>query len=101
MQADEVLLLIGYGQEKALFESAGVELEGEAGRPVYDEATMQTNVPGIYVAGTAIGGTQHKFKVFLENCHVHVGRIVASLKGEVPTNLNQPLPAEVLAAPES
>ncbi len=33
--------------------------------PVFDPATMQTNVPGVYVAGTAVGGTQEKI------CGVH------------------------------
>ncbi len=75
--ADDVLSLIGYGQDKRLFRGAGVELTGEMQRPVFDENTMETNVPGIYVAGTAVAGTQSsKYKTFLENCHVHVGRIV-------------------------
>ena len=42
---------------------------------------METNVPGVYVAGTAVGGTQEKYTVFIENCHVHVERIVAALTG--------------------
>ena len=45
---------------------------------------MQTNVPGFYVAGTAAGGTQQRFKVFIENCHVHVDRICAALTGAPP-----------------
>ena len=42
---------------------------------------METNVPGVYVAGTAVAGTQDKYRVFIENCHVHVHRIVAALTG--------------------
>ena len=42
---------------------------------------MMTNVEGIYVAGTAIGGTQDRYRVFLENCHVHVDRIVSHVTG--------------------
>lgn len=80
--ADDVLSLIGYGQNKELFCAAGVELIGEMQRPVFDEQTMETNVPGIFVAGTAVAGTQSsKYKTFLENCHVHVDRIAAHLTG--------------------
>jgi thioredoxin reductase (NADPH) len=75
------LALIGYEQDNTLLRLAGVELRGDCGAPVFDEKTMQTNIPGLYVAGTAVGGTQEKYTVFIENCHVHVDRIIASLTG--------------------
>ena len=82
--ADDVLSLIGYQQDKRLLRRCGVELAGETQRPVFDEATMMTNVPGIYVAGTAIAGTQSsRYRVFVENCHDHVGRIIRSLRGGI------------------
>jgi thioredoxin reductase (NADPH) len=94
--ADFVLLLIGYRQDNTLFKLAGIELRGDCGAPVYDEATMETNVRGIYVAGTAVGGTQDKYRVFIENCHVHVERILAALTGHTP-----PPPPQEYARPES
>ena len=87
---DFVLLMTGYEADLSLLRAAGVELTGSCERPVYDEHTMQTNVPGIYVAGCAIGGTQDKYSVFLENCHVHVPRIVRALRGEEVTGLTTP-----------
>jgi len=87
---------IGFEQDTTLLAMAGVELVGTCRAPSYDPHTMETNVPGIYVAGTAVGGTQDKYKVFIENCHVHVGRIVASLTGVAAP----PTPAD-LALPES
>src|SRR3954451_21938347 len=94
--ADFVLLLVGYRQDNTLFKLAGVELQGDCGAPVYQEQTMETNVPGVYVAGTAVGGTQDKYRVFIENCHVHVERIINALVGATPP----PTPAE-LEQPES
>jgi len=91
-----VLALIGYEQDNTLFKLAGVDLVGENLSPAYNDRTMETNVPGIYVAGTAVGGTQRRFTVFIENCHVHVERIVAALTGATPP----PAPAPI-AAPES
>lgn len=80
--ADFVLLMTGYVADMSLFKMAGVSLIGENRRPNFDSDTMETNVPGLYLAGTATGGTQDKYRIFLENCHVHVERIVASLLGK-------------------
>jgi thioredoxin reductase (NADPH) len=83
--ADFVLLMTGYLADMSLFRRAGVELEGERQVPRFDETTMQTNVPGLFVAGTATAGTQQSgVQVFLENCHVHVDRILAALTGGPP-----------------
>ena len=80
--ADDVLSLIGYEQDKTLLRQCGIELIGQTQRPSFDETTMMTNVPGIYVAGTAIAGTQSsRYRVFVENCHDHVARIIRSLRG--------------------
>ncbi|MGH7177248.1 MAG: NAD(P)-binding domain-containing protein [Tepidisphaeraceae bacterium] len=94
--ADFVLLLVGYELDPTLLRLAGVELCGPQMAPVFNEHTMETNVPGIYVAGTATAGTQDRFKVFIENCHVHVQRILAALTGAAAP----PDPAP-LAQPES
>ena len=100
--ADRVLKLIGYEQDKRLLRRAGVELTGDAQSPAFDEATMRTNVPGLYVAGTAVGGTQGRYRVFLENCHVHTTRIVDDLLGREPKgDAEATLRPEVLLQPES
>jgi thioredoxin reductase (NADPH) len=96
VDTDFVLLQIGYQQDTTLLEQAGIELRGDCHAPVFDERTMETSVPGIYVAGTAVAGTQDKYRLFIENCHVHVGRIVSALTGSAPP----PTPAPV-AAPET
>ncbi len=79
--ADRVLLLIGYEQDATLFERAGIELEGEERRPRFDHTTMETSVPGVFVAGTATGGTQRRTKVFIETSHAHGARIVRAITG--------------------
>ena len=94
--ADFVLLLIGYRADMSLCRMAGVELAGPTETPAFDEHTMETNVPRVYVAGTAVAGTQDKYRVFIENCHVHVDRIVAALTGAP-----EPAAPAPLDAPES
>lgn len=82
IDTDFVLLMVGYLADMSLFRMAGVTLEGVEEKPVYNERTMETNVPGLYVAGTSTAGSQQTYSVFIENCHVHVKRIIAALTGE-------------------
>ncbi len=87
---DFLFLLTGYEADMSLMKKAGVELQSECQIPVFNEQTMETNVPGVYVAGCAIGGTQSRYKIFLENCHVHVPRIVAALTGAAAPRIEEP-----------
>ena len=80
--ADLVLLLIGYEMDTDFLESIGVELVGENRAPKLDHQTMQTNVPGLFVAGTAAAGTQLRFHLFIENCHPHVDKIIRAITGQ-------------------
>ena len=80
--ADFVLLMTGYEADMSLFRLLGVPLAEGTQAPVFDVRTMETGVPGVYVAGTAAGGTQDRFELFIENCHVHVDRIVRHITGE-------------------
>jgi thioredoxin reductase (NADPH) len=80
-ETDFVLLATGFVADMGLFEGAGVTLQGEQRAPVFSPETMETNVPGLYVAGTAAAGTQQRFRLFIENCHEHVEKIVAALTG--------------------
>jgi len=81
LDADFVLMLTGYEQDTSLLESAGVEFSGDAKAPRYDEATMETNVPGLFLAGTAVQGSPvGRVRVIVENCHVHVPRIVNAIR---------------------
>jgi len=83
--ADRVFLLTGYSQDPSLFVDAGVELVGPEEAPRHDPETMETNVRNLYVAGTAVAGTQFRAKVYIENSHVHVQRIIRAITGvDVP-----------------
>lgn len=86
--ADHVLLMTGYNQDATLFDLLGVELAGPERRPVLDPETMETTVRGVFVAGTAIAGSQMgTTKVIIEACHVHVDRIVSALVGRKPVGV--------------
>lgn len=81
LPADFVLALTGYRQDTTLFEMLGVDLQGGDRKPRLDEQTMETNVPGVFVAGTAIAGSpEERVRVIVEDCHVHVPRIVSAIQ---------------------
>lgn len=78
IESDFVLLLTGYRQKTELFEQLGVSLVDS--EPVVDLRTMETNVPNVFVIGTAAAGTElGGVKTFIENAHVHVQRVLHAL----------------------
>jgi thioredoxin reductase (NADPH) len=83
--ADFVLALTGYRQDTTLFDMLGVEMHGEDRKPRLNEETMETNVPGVFVAGTAVAGSPaERVRVIVEDCHVHVPRIVSRIGSGTP-----------------
>jgi thioredoxin reductase (NADPH) len=80
-ETDFVLLCTGFTQDMRLYELAGVTLRGPERVPAYDPETMETNVPGLFLAGTTAAGNQGRYTLFIENTHHHVLRIVAALTG--------------------
>jgi thioredoxin reductase (NADPH) len=101
---DFVLFNTGFVADMHLFKMAGVALHGAQQVPEYNPDTMETNVPGVYVAGTAAAGSQKRYTLFIENCHAHVGKIVAAMSGAWPEKLgtvpsrNYELPFEDIQA---
>ncbi len=85
LEADKFLLLTGYRQDNTLYRQLGINLIGDSMSPEHKQETMETNVPGVYVAGTGIAGSQiGGAKIFIENCHAHSNRIARALGSTVP-----------------
>jgi thioredoxin reductase (NADPH) len=76
LPADAAYVLIGYRPDVSLLAGAGVRIDPETLVPAYDETTCETNVPGLYVAGTVQAGAE-THRIFIENSRDHGGRIVA------------------------
>ncbi|MGE0551836.1 MAG: YpdA family putative bacillithiol disulfide reductase [Gemmatimonadales bacterium] len=66
LPADRVFLLTGYRPDFDLLRSLGVELAPDTGRPTHDPTTLETNVPGLYLAGSLTAG-RFISEVFIEN----------------------------------
>ncbi len=71
VEADFVYLATGFEMDQRLYESLGIDTVGDERRPVHDPRTMESNVPGVYVVGTATGGNQRGYKVFITTSHEH------------------------------
>jgi thioredoxin reductase (NADPH) len=82
-----VIAACGYSTCYKLFGQLGISLSPLNQAPVFDEQTMETNVEGSYVIGTAIAGNQRsQYHYFIENTLSHVSRAAAhiSVSSRVP-----------------
>jgi thioredoxin reductase (NADPH) len=84
LPADAVFPLIGYEPDFALFERCGIRLEGEDRVPAHDPDTLESNVPGLYLAGAILGGREIG-KIFIENSRHHAGVIAAAIARRLET----------------
>jgi len=76
---DFVLAMTGYQPPFDFMESLGIRFhEDQYHTPVFDEVTMETNVPNLYLAGVVCGGLKTN-KWFIENSRVHAEMIVGEL----------------------
>ncbi|MGB2869942.1 MAG: YpdA family putative bacillithiol disulfide reductase [Bacteroidota bacterium] len=75
---DHVFVMIGYRPDNGLLETAGVRIEPGSLSPVHDPQSMETNVPGLFVAGSIAAGKFNN-KIFIENGRLHGARIVATI----------------------
>lgn len=80
LENDFVLAMTGYKPPFDFMSSCGVRFhDDEFHTPEYNEETMETNVPGLYLAGVVCGGLKTN-KWFIENSRVHAELIMKDLK---------------------
>jgi thioredoxin reductase (NADPH) len=75
---DFVFALIGYHPDITFLRAMGVETNPETMAPIYDEGTMETNIRGLYIAGSIAAGKNNN-KIFIENGRLHGKSIIPSL----------------------
>ena len=78
LPADAVFLLTGYQPDCRLLRGAGVRVDPESLRPEHDPATFETNVRGLFVAGSIVSGRDTN-RTFIENGRFHGDAIVAAI----------------------
>jgi thioredoxin reductase (NADPH) len=79
LKNDFVLALVGYHPDYDFLRSMGIELSDEQHRPVCDPVSLESNVPGIYVAGVIVAGSRTN-EIFIENGRFHGRQIAEDLR---------------------
>ena len=72
---DWVLAMTGWRPNRGFLAELGVSIDEETGIPTHDPETMETDVPGIYIAGVLAAGYDAN-KIFIENGKLHGPKIV-------------------------
>jgi thioredoxin reductase (NADPH) len=78
LRGDFAFVLIGFRPDTEHLRRFGVEINPETLAPCFNEKTFETNVPGLYVAGSLVAGKNNN-KVFVENGRLHGAVIVDSM----------------------
>jgi thioredoxin reductase (NADPH) len=74
-----VFALTGYLPDFDFLESLGIRMEGEFRCPRCDPRTLESNVPGVYLAGVIIAGDRTN-EIFIENGRFHGRQIAEDVK---------------------
>ncbi|SDJ67017.1 YpdA family putative bacillithiol disulfide reductase [Sediminibacillus albus] len=78
IENDFVFAMTGYKPDNEFLQSIGITIDQQTGAPSFNEETMETNVPGIYIAGVIAAGYNNN-KIFIENGRFHGGLIAESI----------------------
>ncbi len=80
---DFVLAMTGYKPDYDFFVRCGIQFQDDAFQtPVHNSETLETNIPGIYMAGVSIAGMQTS-KLFIENTRIHAEIIISDIKKQI------------------
>jgi len=78
LPADAVFLLTGYQPDTGLLDSIGIAYHPESLEPVIDTRTNESNIPGLYLAGSVIAG-KNPNRIFIENSREHGDLIIPDI----------------------
>ncbi|WP_213423193.1 YpdA family putative bacillithiol disulfide reductase [Bhargavaea massiliensis] len=67
---DFVFAMTGYHPDHTFLRKMGIGVDEETGRPLYDPETMETSVPGLFIAGVIAAGNNAN-EIFIENGRFH------------------------------
>ncbi|MEM9894885.1 MAG: YpdA family putative bacillithiol disulfide reductase [Bacteroidota bacterium] len=82
IENDFVLAMTGYQPDFQFLEKIGITINADENKtPVFNDDTMETNVPGVFLAGVICGGLKTN-EWFIENSRVHAEMIVHKIKAD-------------------
>jgi thioredoxin reductase (NADPH) len=78
---DFVMAMTGYKPNFEFLKKLGIILSEDKFIPQYNPETMETNMPGLYLAGVVCGGLDTHLW-FIENSRVHADMIISDIVGK-------------------
>jgi thioredoxin reductase (NADPH) len=81
LPAAKVFAMTGYHPDFSFLEKLGIHLDAVTRRPTCDPQSLESNVPGLYVAGVVVGGL-FTGEIFIENGRFHGKQIISHLTGK-------------------
>jgi bacillithiol disulfide reductase len=78
LPAQAVFALTGYHPDTALLQGAGVEIDVATLKPRHDPDTLETNVRGLFIAGSVAAGRETS-RIFIETGRFHGEAIVKTI----------------------
>jgi thioredoxin reductase (NADPH) len=86
LKNDYVFAMTGYHPDFDFLTALGVELEGSDRCPACDPQSLESNVPGVYLAGVIIAGERTN-EIFIENGRFHGRQIASDLKEKISASM--------------
>jgi thioredoxin reductase (NADPH) len=80
LPASFVYVMTGFAPNMDLLRAIGVPIDPATGIPQHNPETLETSVPGLFIAGVVVAGFDAN-KVFIENGRYHGDKIVSRLLG--------------------
>jgi thioredoxin reductase (NADPH) len=80
INAQHVFTMLGYMPETTLLQQVGAPMDAVTGIPSHNPATMETPLPGLFIAGVLVAGFDAN-KTFIENGRFHGDLIAARIVG--------------------
>ena len=79
---DFVFAMTGYRPDTEFLEAHGIRFDPETQRPYTDPSTLESDRPGMYLAGVIVAG-MHTHEVFIENGRFHGKQIAEAIAREL------------------
>jgi thioredoxin reductase (NADPH) len=81
LPATRAYLMTGFAPNVDLLRDMGIPIDAKTGIPAHDPDTLETSIPGVFIAGVVVAGFDAN-KVFIENGRFHGDKIVAKIVGK-------------------
>jgi thioredoxin reductase (NADPH) len=84
---DYVFALTGYHPDFDFLAGLGVRMEGQDRCPACDPQSLESNIPGIYLAGVIVAGMRTN-EIFIENGRFHGAQIAQDIEAKLASRIS-------------